>query len=114
MSSEDLKIFLEDLVDWLSSHEAGIVKLKRQIEKLIGPSKAEAKGKWSWNPEKVKWSQAEGTKGVYERSEDVNSLDFKNLLKDLANHKGFLVRDSYSYWVFKNGSTVGRKKRVKE
>ncbi|MGQ9743859.1 MAG: hypothetical protein ACUVQW_04505 [Candidatus Bathycorpusculaceae bacterium] len=48
MSDEDFRIFLEDLVDWLSSQEVGIAKLKRQIEKLIGSSLAEAKGKLEW------------------------------------------------------------------
>lgn len=110
MSDEDLRIFLEDLVDWLSNMEAGIVKLKRQIEKLIGAS-VKAKREWSWNPDAIKWVKAEGFKGDYERSEDVNNLEFKKMLKDLGEHKGKLMREGYFYWTFKNGSTVGRKKR---
>ena len=66
---------------------------------------------WSWDPSKIAWTKAEGFKGEYERSEDVNSLDFKALLKDLAEHKGTLTRDGLFYWAFQNGSTVGRKKR---
>jgi len=36
---------------------------------------------------------------------------FKAMLRDLANHNGKLMRDGYFYWVYKNGATVGRKKR---
>jgi len=64
-----------------------------------------------WNPANIKWTEAQGTSGLYERSEDVNSLDFKQMLKDLAAHNGRLTRDGYFYWTFKNGSTIGRKKR---
>lgn len=66
---------------------------------------------WNWSPEKISWAKAQGTKGEYERSEDVNSLDFKSMLKDLAEHKGTLTRDNVFYWVFKNGSVVGRKQK---
>lgn len=65
----------------------------------------------SWNPERIKWMQAEGSSGPYEKSEDVNSLDFKEMLKDLAAHSGKFFRDGYFYWTFQNGATVGRKKR---
>ncbi|MBT0161007.1 hypothetical protein G4O51_13605, partial [Candidatus Bathyarchaeota archaeon A05DMB-2] len=64
-----------------------------------------------WNPERIKWEQAQGSKGPFKRSEDVNSPDFKALLKDLAAHQGSLTREGWFYWVFKNGVTVGRKKR---
>jgi len=65
----------------------------------------------SWNPSKIRWEQVEGAKGPYEKSEDVNSLDFKALLKDLQNHNGKLTRDGYFFWVFQYGTIVGRKKR---
>jgi hypothetical protein len=37
--SEDLKVFVEDFVDFLDSLEASIVKLRRQIERLFGEVK---------------------------------------------------------------------------
>ena len=67
--------------------------------------------KHSWDPLKIKWVQAEGSKGPYERSEDVNNLEFKAMLNDLASHNGKTQRNGYFYWTFQNGSTVGRKKR---
>lgn len=70
----------------------------------------EEKRVWNWNPQQITWAKAEGFKGQYERSEDLNSLDFKAMLKDLAEHKGSLTRDGIFYWTFQNGSTVGRKK----
>jgi len=108
--SEDLKILAEDLLDFLNGLEASIVKMKMQLNKLFG-LEAEAKAKFSWNPDKISWQETEGFKGRYEKSSDVNSLDFKELLKDLASHNGKLSRNGFFYWVFKNGSTIGRKKR---
>ena len=103
--SEDFKIFMEDFADFLNGMESNIVKMKAQIEKLMGSRV------WAWNPDKISWSKASGSKGEYERSEDANNLDFKAMLKDLADHKGNLSRDGVFYWIFKNGSVVGRKKR---
>jgi len=64
-----------------------------------------------WDPSKIKWVEAEGTHGKYERSEDVNSLDFKELMKDLEAHQGKLTRDGYFFWRFEKSAVVGRKKR---
>jgi len=108
LSSEDLKVFLEDFVDFLEGLEASVVKMKMQIAKLVGVAE---KQKWNWNPDAIKWEKAEGLKGEFEKSEDVNNPEFKAMLKDLAEHNGKLTRDSYFYWVYRNGSTVGRKKR---
>ena len=101
--NEELSNFLEDFTDLLNGFEASIVKMREQIGKLEGVRV------WSWNPEKVKWLEAEGERGKYEKSEDVNNLDFKAMLKDVAAHNGKLKRDRYFYWVFQNGTTVGRK-----
>lgn len=104
---EDLTILAEEIIDFCNGLEALVVKLRTQIKKMLGTAE-----KWNWNSDKIKWEKAEGFKGNYEKSEDVNSLDFKELLKDLAQHKGKLTRDGWFYWTFKNGSTVGRKKRT--
>jgi len=109
---EDLAIFLEDFLDLLDGLEASIVKMKQQIAKLAGV--AEAKPEFSWNPDKIKWEKAQGVKGEFEKSEDVNNPEFKAMLKDLAQHGGKLTRNGLFYWVYKNGSTVGRKRRKGE
>lgn len=96
----------ESIIDFCNALESAAVNLRRQIE---GYAKTERKH--DWDPSKIKWIKAEGFKGEYERSEDVNNLEFKRMVKDLAAHQGKLSRGSYFYWLFKNGSVVGRKKR---
>jgi hypothetical protein len=110
MDDEDLKIFIEDFCDFLNGLESNIVKMRMQIEKLIGPAAGDKRA-WKWNPDAIKWEKTEGWKGDYERSEDVNSLDFKELLKDLEGHQGKLSRDRFFYWRFEKSAVVGRKKR---
>jgi hypothetical protein len=68
---------------------------------------------FTWNPEKIKWVQTEGSSGPYERSEDVNNPEFKAMLKDLAEHQGKFQCEGYFYWAFQKASVVGRKKRGK-
>jgi hypothetical protein len=88
--------------EFVNAQEAGIVAFKQRLK--------EAKN--LWNPDKIKWEKAEGASGPYERSEDVNNPEFKALLKDLAAHNGRLTREGFFYWTFKNGATIGRKKRA--
>ena len=107
MSDEDLATIA--LLEYLNACEAGIAAAKH----LIKEAKIDKNSEYPWSPEKIKWAQAEGAQGPYERSDDVNSSDFKALLKDLATHQGKLTRDSYFYWTFQNGATVGRKKQKK-
>jgi len=108
---EDFEIFLEDFCAFLDALEASIVKMKRQIAKLMGVAKSEAKREWIWNPDKIKWEKAQGARGEFEKSEDFNNPEFKAMLKDLAKHDGKLTREGWFYWTYKNGSTVGRKRR---
>ena len=110
----ELENVREEKVDWCefdefrSKTDKEVAELKAEIERLV---KGE---KWTWNPDNIQWEKASGASGEYERSEDVNNLEFKALLKDLAAHNGKLSRDGWFYWTFKNGSTVGRKKKSKE
>lgn len=99
----------EAIVDFCNALESAIVNLRRQLGRRngSGPAPATSEG---WNPNSIKWEAREGSKGPYERSEDVNNLQFKALLKDLGSHNGKLTRDGLFYWTFQNGSTVGRKK----
>jgi hypothetical protein len=91
---------------------------KESVEALLdtwlsGKSITQEEKKPIWNPDKIKWVQAEGTSGTYERSEDVDNLEFKAMLKDLAEHQGKFQREGYFYWAFQKASVVGRKKKVK-
>jgi hypothetical protein len=104
MTEEDFEIFLEDFCDFLNGLEASIAKMKSQIAKLVGVQP-------KWDPNKIKWEKAEGSKGSFEKSSDLNNPEFKAMLKDLESHGGKLTIDGVFYWVYKNGSTVGRKKR---
>ncbi len=85
---------------------SAVVDLNRDICEIV-----RVEFEQTWTPENIKWVQADGAAGTYERSDDVNSLDFKAMLKDLATHNGKLTRDGTFYWTFKNGITVGRKNR---
>jgi hypothetical protein len=102
--------FYDAFFNMLDAFEAGITGFKQQLGAKKGV--AEEK-KFSWDPSKIKWEKAEGQKGEFERSEDVNNPEFKELLKDLAQHNGKLSRGGFFYWTFKNGSTVGRKMKQK-
>lgn len=60
-----------------------------------------------WNPKKIVWKPALGRKGPYEKSEDVNNVEFKKMLKEINSNGGKLNRDGKFYWTFYNGYTVG-------
>ena len=59
--------------------------------------------------EKVKWVDAEGPNGKYQRSSDVNSIDFKELLKDLVLHDDKMTIGQYFVWKFEDDAKIGRK-----
>jgi hypothetical protein len=98
---------LKLVLDFVNAVESACVQLRQQVAQLKNIDER----KWNWNPEAIEWVEAEGSKGKYERSEDVNNLEFKRMVKDLADHNGKLTRQGCFYWLFQNGSTVGRKKR---
>jgi hypothetical protein len=89
------------LLEFLNAVEAGIASARQIIKEA----------KVGWDPERIKWEQAEGQSGPYERSEDTDNPEFKAMLKDLQAHSGRLTREGWFYWVFQNGAMVGRKKR---
>ena len=107
MKDEDFTIFLEDFCDFLTELEASVVKMKQQIAKLVGAVEEKAK----YDMAKIKWEPAEGPNGAYEISTDVNSLDFKALLKDVQAHNGKMTVGNYFVWAFRNGASLGRKRK---
>jgi len=98
------------LIAFLDAAEAGIAAAKHILkEKGVATTP-----RVIWDPAKIKWTEEEGFKGKYEKSEDVNNLEFKALLKDLQEHKRTMWHQGYFYWLFTNGATVGRKKKEKK
>ena len=89
------------LLEFLNAVEAGIASARQIIKEA----------KIGWDPNQIKWEEAQGTAGPYQRSEDADNPEFKTMLKDLAVHNGKLTKEGWFYWVFQNGTTVGRKKR---
>ncbi|MGB9914440.1 MAG: hypothetical protein ACPLIG_00015 [Candidatus Bathyarchaeales archaeon] len=108
VNEEDFEVFLEDFCDFLNGLESAVVKMKMQLAKLAVSA---AENKFQWNPQLIRWEKAQGAKGEFERSSDVENSDFKELLKDLKAHNGKLTRNGYFYWLFSDGYTVGRKQR---
>lgn len=114
MKEEDLVIFLEDFCDFLNGLEASIAKIKMQIARLVGVEVEEEKPRFSWNPDAIKWRKTEGFRGEYERypaegEKAEASSDYRLLLEDLKKHGGRLTREDFFYWLFMDGSTIGRK-----
>lgn len=103
-SSETLEKIVFAITDYANAIESAIVGLRENLRELTKFPE--------WDPDKIVWTQAEGPSGPYERSEDVNNLEFKAMLKDLAAHNGKMRRGPYFYWTFQNGHTVGRKKKA--
>jgi hypothetical protein len=99
---------LKLVLDFVKAVESACVELRQHIAQL---KDVEPERKWNWNPQTIEWVEAEGSKGPFEKSEDFNNLEFKRMLKDLNEHNGKLSRNGFFYWVYQNGSTVGRKRR---
>jgi hypothetical protein len=92
-------------------HDAACMIKDACEEYLETMQQSGSKRAYAWTPEKIQWSDKTGEKGPFQISEDANNPEFRELLKDLAAHKGKLFRDHFFYWTFQNGSTVGRKKK---
>jgi len=91
-----------------------IVKLRDALQMAADACQEYLEGiapKDDWNPDNIKWTEATGSSGPYERSQDKENADFKKMVEDLKAHNGKLSRDGYFYWLFTNGDCVGRKKR---
>lgn len=110
-----LEGLVKSLLDYLNAQEEAIKRLKEEISRGLGLAEeaAQPKREWGWNPSAIKWEKAQGGRGEFEKSEDVNNPEFKKMLKDLTAHGGRLTRNGWFYWTYRNGSTVGRKPKSK-
>jgi hypothetical protein len=116
---------LEILTDFLDAVEAGAVNAKRQIAHMPRATplekapdhdaSAKASPKLPFDADKIKWQDRENEKGKFQCSEDYDSLDHKALLAFLNEHvPSKCVRSgSYFYWIYPNGTTIGRKLQKK-
>jgi hypothetical protein len=119
--SEDFKIFLEDFIDLLNAQESSIVKMRMQIEKLVGasPRKEQVARATSASPKlpfdvgKIKWQDRENEKGKFQVSEDYSNPEHKQLLRFLNEHvpSKCITSGEYFYWVYPSGAKIGRKVR---
>jgi len=112
VTDEDLAAVVELFIDFAKGVEAEAARLREELAKYFGPVEIGL----TWDPSKIKWVEAEGFKGPYERypaadAKAEGTADYWNMLKDLKAHGGRLTREGYFYWLFQDGSTVGRKQR---
>lgn len=102
---EIAKASVEGLIDgWLTGTSVVEPQARSQLEKP------------KWDPEKIKWIQAKGARGDYERypaegQKIEASPDYKALIADLKEHNMFFFRDGWNYWLFPDLATVGRKRK---
>jgi hypothetical protein len=91
------------LLEFLNASEAGIIAAKHLIMEAKGVAEEHS---WLWDPSKIKWQQTQGSSGPYEKSEDVNSSDFKqpNGQYDRTNQKKRMM----SRASMENGKTQDR------
>jgi hypothetical protein len=118
LSSEDLKVFVEDFVDFLDSLEACVVKLRRQIERLFGEVKARV-------PEEtfsiLKWDDEKGERlgdfqAAYKNKNVLENWQHAyNILKQanaVIGNPFHLEGYQYRYWIYpdKYNDRIFRKK----
>jgi predicted thioredoxin/glutaredoxin len=118
-NGEWIKNYYEVEIDVPDEHELSIAKENAEglLNEWLGTQKTSpATLRVKWDSTKINWVEADGTHGKYERSEDVNSLDFKEAMKDLEAHGGKLSRKendgTWFYWKFEKSAIIGRKKKA--
>ena len=98
MTSEDFRLFLDDLVDFCNSQEASYVKLRMQIQKVLGEAKSSTK--LPFDVSKIKWQDRENEAGKFQMSEDYSHPEHKALLKFLNEHAGGkMTFEGWFYWI---------------
>lgn len=123
MSKDELA---EILTDFLDAVEAAAVNAKKQInhiphvtplEKALGHDAGQTAFKGSpklpFDATKIQWQDKENEKGKFQSSEDTNNPEHKALLAFLNEHvpSKCVQSEGQFYWVYSNGTTIGRKPR---
>ena len=85
------------LLEFLNASEAGITAAKHLMMEAKGVAEEHS---WLWDTSKIRWQQTQGSSGPYEKSEEVNSSDFKqpNGQYDRTNQKKNEVEGFNGKW----------------
>jgi hypothetical protein len=83
-------------------------------EQLDQTARFDQREVYPYDPENFIWIRTEGQKGPYERypafqQKPTLTADYVNLLNDLRNHEGKMVRNGLFYWLWEDDQTIGRK-----
>ena len=117
--SEDLKVFAEDVIDFLNGIEASCVKLRMQIKKLLGSQVKAIIPESAFDA--LKWQDEKGSRlGDYQVAYKNHNLPEKwshafGVLKTNVSLIGDPFRDegyAYRYWIYphKYSDRIFRKK----
>ena len=96
---EIAKASVEGLIDgWLTPSE-----FTSQTQPQTKPT--------TYDMSKIKWEEKTGQRGLFEKTDDYTSSDYKALLHELQSHNGKMRKHCYFVWIFQNGTTIGRKRK---
>ncbi len=106
--SDDIDLY--EALSRVRDYAQGIAEV---LDRLV---QVKVKAKTSdYDVNKITWIDKSGGKGPFQLADpktEATKPDYKALLADLNQHKGTLTRNSYFYWLFDDGQTIGRKKRA--
>lgn len=110
---------IEAVVEDPAELENAKVALKGLLDGWLSSSKPASKPspKLPFDVSRIKWEKRSNEKGEFEVTEDYDSTDYKQLLKFLQEYAGGCINskdsegNTWFIWLYRNGSTIGRKKR---
>jgi hypothetical protein len=100
------------IVDAANAEESKAVNLKQQVKTIIDSRQPKPKTDSPADTEEILWTAQTGQKGEYEKTEDRDNPSFQALLKTLQSHEGKMQADGWFLWIFPDGQTIGRKRKV--
>jgi len=92
------------------SDRDAIISFFEGLQALAIKAQQELGGQIQFNPDNINWQDSEGQKGPFQKSEDLNNQNHKSLLSWLNKKGGKANMRGFFYWVYQNGSMIGRKK----
>jgi len=103
----------EALAAFLDAVEEGIIQARRILGQQTATARDEKTGKqgFTYDPEKIHWEPATGTKGPYQLATvqaNADNVDFGLLRTVLDEKQGPIWGKQYFYWKLENNN-IGRK-----